>query len=220
MATPQDDYQVPARAGFIGQVGNIGSNNGLAGNSQNSSVGGTATNGVQSSNSATSAAFAVVQTVGGPVGMGAGGGASEGQATASSTSPGAIQQDVSAAKNGEEPAQFTGALASPAALGVNVNFPSTNGESVVLPVNNGFSQTANDVSVSNTGATSKAGITDTLTNAGVNDLTRTQVDNFETAEVNPNKKVDGADSPLGDPEPQPRTPLADDTTTSSSLPVE
>ena len=31
MATPQDNYLVPGRAGFIGQVGNIGSANGLAG---------------------------------------------------------------------------------------------------------------------------------------------------------------------------------------------
>lgn len=232
MATPQDNYIVPARAGFIGQVGNIGSNNGLAGASNNASVGGTATNGVQSTNAATSAAFAVVQTKSGPTGMGAGGG-SEAPKTESASFPAQAQQAVGVAKYNEEPAQFTGGLASPASLGNNVNFPSDNGKEVVLPVNDAFSKTANDVSISSTGAAKKTGITDTLANAGENDLTLTQVDNFGQAKVDPNKKLDGAAQdgqlpPLYTPANEPggngpnyanASKLAGNVDTSSKLPV-
>jgi hypothetical protein len=192
MATPQDNYIVPGRASFMGQVGNIGSNNGLAGASNNASVGGTANNGVQSSNAATVAAFAVVKTNTSPAGMGGGSGGSEAPHTQTSAFPAQAQQAVGIAKFNEEPAQFTAAGASPASLGNNVDFPSTNGKSVVLPANDGFNKAANTVTISNTGAKNQAGITNTLTNDGENDLTLAQVDNFGQAKVNSNKKIDGA----------------------------
>jgi hypothetical protein len=194
MATPQDNYLVPGRAGFIGQVGNIGSANGLAGGAANSSVGGTATNGVQSSNSATSAAFAVVKTVGGPAGMVAGGGGSAAPQSESSNNLLAAQAEVGAAKFGQEPAQFTGALASPAATSTNVNFPKSN-VVLELPSPEGFNKSSANTTVAGAGTTGKAkfvGITNTVANAGENDLTLAQVDNFGQAAVDPNKKVGGA----------------------------
>jgi hypothetical protein len=194
MATPQDNYIVPGRAGFIGQVGNLGSANGLAGGAANASVGGTATNGVQSSNAATSAAFAVVQTVGGPAGMKAGGGASAPAASTSSFQPAAIQQDVAIDKRGEEPVQFTGAQVSPAATSTNENFPKSN-KVAELPSPVGFNKDAVNTTLGTAGTTGKAdyrGITNTVANAGENDLTLTQVDNFGQAKVDPNKKLDGA----------------------------
>lgn len=207
MATPQDNYIVPGRASFIGQIGNIGSSNGLAGNSNNASIGGTVNNGVQSSNAAGVAAFAVVKTTASPSGMGAGGGGSVSAVSSSSSFPLAVQQDVAIDKNGIHAAQFTAGLASPASLGNNANFPSTNGVNVVLPAaSSSFNKAASNVSISNTGAPKLTGITNTLTANGENDLTLTQVDNFGQAQADGNKKIGGAAQdgqlppvPLNDP---------------------
>jgi hypothetical protein len=199
MATPQDNYLVPGRASFMGQVGNIGSNNGLAGASNNASVGGTANNGVQSSNAATVAAFAVVKTKTSPAGMGGGSGGSEAPVAQTASFPAQAQQAVGIAKFNEEPAQFTAAGASPASLGNNVNFPSTNGKSVVLPANDGFNKAANTVTISNTGAKNKAGITNTLFNAGENDLTLAADNQNVAADAIPAKNKATKASPLNVP---------------------
>jgi hypothetical protein len=193
MATPQDNYITPGRAGFIGQVGNIGSANGLAGGAANASIGGTATNGVQSSNAATSAAFAVVKTVGGPTGMKAGGGASAPAVSSSSFQPAAIQADVNAAKLEQEPVQFTPALASTAATSTNENFPKSN-KVAELPSPVGFNKASSVTTLGTAGTIGKAdyrGITNTVANAGENDLT-IATDNFNVAKDSPNDYVNGA----------------------------
>ena len=194
MATPQDNYLVPGRAGFMGQVGNIGSANGLAGGTANASIGGTANNGVQSSNAATSNAFAVVKTVGGPTGMVAGGGGSIAPATESSNNVAAAQAEVNTNKFNQKSVQFTSAMTSTAATSTSTSFPKSN-EVVELPVNAAFNKDASKVTIATAGTIGKAdyrGITDTVANAGENDLTKMQVENFNVAKATPGDNVGGA----------------------------
>ena len=206
MATPQDNYIVPGRASFMGQVGNIGSSPNLAGGTVNASIGGTVNNGVQPSNAATSAAFAVVRTTASPSGMTAGGGSAP-AASVSSFQPPVIQQDTKSAIQAHDvPAIFspsTSQTTFPTQNDTNIvvsgqtfmprpnaDFPRGN-TVITTPDPNGFNKVAVNATIGGTPKQNLVGITNTLFNAGENDLTRAQ-ENFNVAKATPGDFLNGA----------------------------
>ena len=209
MATPQDNYITPGRASFMGQVGNIGSSPNLAGGTINASIGGTVSNGVAPSNAASSAANAVVRTLASPSGMTpGGGGGSLAAVSISSFSPPAIQQDTkSAIAAHDTPATFTpgtspttfptqndtNIVVSGQSFTVRPNSDLPRGNSqVITPDPTGFNKTTSVTSVGGTPKQNLVGITNTLFNAGENDLTRLQNEAFNIYKSDPAQNVGGA----------------------------
>jgi len=204
------DITAPARRSLnasIGTVANYGTSltgdGGGAVGGTNNSIGGTVYNGVDSSNN-----FPKNQSV---LDKTNSGGASF-SIVSSSANPPSVQQrvvdDAVYLDEREAVVPTTSSSVSTPATGELVNFPKS--DVVISSQINGYYEIKEENILGNQNGIQQ-------TSYLVDDLEKVAEDRAQVLE-NPNKKLDGADFPLGDPTDQDREGLPNDATTSSQLP--